>query len=55
MRAFTERRFNRVLAWVWVTGFMVFLLAPLFVIVVAAFSEPVLGRAVFPPRALTLR
>ena len=55
MKGFTERRVNRALAWLWVTGFMLFLLAPLFVIVVAAFSEPILGRAVFPPRALTLR
>lgn len=52
---FTERRVNRVLAWVWVGGFFVFLLAPLIVIVVAAFGEPVNGRAVFPPPALTLR
>ena len=55
MRMLTERRVNRALAWIWVTGFFVFLLAPLAAIVVAAFGEPVLGRPVFPPRVLTLR
>jgi putative spermidine/putrescine transport system permease protein len=38
-----------------VSAFFVFLLAPLVVIVVAAFVVPVRGRAVFPPPALTLR
>lgn len=55
MTLLTERAVNRVLAWAWVSAFFVFLLAPLVVIVVAAFGVPVKGRPVFPPPALTLR
>lgn len=55
MRTLDERRVNGVLAWIWVSVFFVFLLAPLVVIVVAAFGEPSQGRPVFPPPALTLR
>jgi putative spermidine/putrescine transport system permease protein len=51
----TERRVNRVLAWLWVTAFFVFLLAPLLVVIVVSFGEAAKGGIAFPPKALTLR
>jgi putative spermidine/putrescine transport system permease protein len=51
----SERGFNRALAWVWVAGFFVFLLAPLVVIAVVSFGETAGGRPAFPPSSLTLR
>jgi putative spermidine/putrescine transport system permease protein len=51
----SERQVNRVLAWIWVTGFFVFLLAPLVVVVAAAFGESIGGRLTFPPPSFTLR
>jgi len=55
-RFLSERRVNRMLAWIWVTGFFVFLLAPLVVIVAAAFGEKSRGGGfAFPPPSFTLR
>ncbi len=55
MTTWNERSMNRALAWLWMAGFFVFLLAPLVVVAVVSFGETARGRPTFPPLAFTLR
>jgi putative spermidine/putrescine transport system permease protein len=53
MIAFTEKRVNRILAWIWMFCFLAFLLGPLVVVAGASFGENPRGLLLFPPVVLT--
>ena len=53
MIAFTEKRVNRILAWIWMFCFLAFLLGPLVVVAGASFGENPRGLLLFPPAVLT--
>jgi putative spermidine/putrescine transport system permease protein len=55
MIALTEKRVNRILAWIWMFGFFAFLMGPLFVVAGASFGENPRGLLLFPPAALTTK
>lgn len=55
MIAFTEKRVNRILAWIWMFCFLAFLLGPLVVVAGASFGENPRGLLLFPPAVLTTR
>ena len=55
MKLLTEKTINRIAAWVWMSAFYVFLLAPLVVVVGASFGEGKRGFINFPPTTFTLQ